>query len=229
MSDNNNEDADNSENLPPVNRRRVLGDDYAGGDVLSDFAVRGRIDYFAKRIERLNILRYVAMTVCIAVVICLLVALGLMIDSFTKQIDQITPSVNNLLSKTAPVAVNSETTPTTTTATSIKKADEQKDGSGSAVTRTVDAVSATTTISVDMSSIGGSIVAVITVLVLAVSALAIVLLRTTYALTTGDSYDGKSESKSEPDDIGIPLPGAEIIKAVGEALADALKSVSKKD
>lgn len=187
-------------------------DDLAGGDGL-DWQTRQRADYFTLQIKNIAKFRATATIVAMIVLASLIWALGCTVLSFTRQIDKATPAVN--LKELV------------TSAKAGKPAVQPGDAAAQAAP-----VSVNTSVSVDISSIGNSVVAVVTVLVLAIAVLAIALLRITYSLSVEGVGEGKVAEKHKPKDgdAGIALPGAELVKAVGEALATVLKGVpGKKD
>lgn len=161
---------------------------------------------------------------------CLIFALGTTIDSFTRQIDKAAHvlSVKDLGTPPQPplVTTNSASTKATAATGVAKHGEGVKDNKVEPQTALVE-----TPLKVDLSSMGSSIVAVVTVLVIAISAVSIVLLRATYSLSVSGP-DGKTAAMPASDisDNGIPFPGAEVIKAIGEAMSTVIKGMpSKKD
>ncbi|WP_143133196.1 hypothetical protein [Pseudoduganella namucuonensis] len=188
-------------------------DDLAGGEGL-DWQTRQSADYFALQIKNIAKFRATATVVAMIVLASLIWALACTVLSFTRQIDKATPAVN--LKELVASA----------------KAEKPAASLGGSPAPAAAPVSVNTSVSVDISSIGNSVVAVVTVLVLAIAVLAIALLRITYSLSVDGVGEGRlSEGRKHKDgDAGIVLPGAELVKAVGEALATVLKGVpGKKD
>ncbi|WP_256078012.1 hypothetical protein [Massilia sp. YIM B04103] len=144
--------------------------------------------------------------------------MGCTLHSFTRQIDKATPAINlKELVTTAP-ATQANGTSTAAPATDKPVAD-------TATSKTSNPSQLHAAISVDISSIGNSVVAVVSVLVIAIAILAISLLRATYSL----SVEGISPGKASKDaDNSVPWPGVEMVKAIGDALATALKGMPGK-
>lgn len=223
-------DDDRQEDRGPVGRRwSVSGDDYAGGYDLSDWHVERRVDVFGKQVDAIFRLRIISTLIATFTLICLIAALGLTVFSFNKQVDKVTPAVNkSLAQETLDATAASKPKPVVPPGAQAGSAPAVAKQENQVQTGAVPAAPppVVTSITVDLSSIGNSVVAVITVLVVAVAALAIVLLRMTYSLTAGDTSENKTVATP---DNSIPLPGVELVKAVGEALATVIKGVPKKD
>lgn len=186
----------------------------------------GTGNYFTEQIRLIRRLRLGATVVAVLALCFLLWALTITILSFTKQIDKATPNVNlkELVAAAekakAVVPPGSAVAPAPQTTSSAPVADSSAlPGSGVA-----KPVSLTTAVTVDISSIGNSIVAVVSILVIAIAVLAISLLRTTYTLSV-DSVRGKPAGATAGVDTSLPIPGAELVKAIGEALATVLKGI----
>lgn len=192
-------------------------EDLAGGEDL-DWQTKRDVNFFHKQINDILRLRTAATVVLIVTLLSLILALGCTLHSFTRQIDKATPAINlKELVATAPA----------TQANGISAAAPATDKpvADAATSKTSNPSQLHAAISVDISSIGNSVVAVVSVLVIAIAILAISLLRATYSL----SVEGISPGKASKDaDNSVPWPGVEMVKAIGDALATALKGMPGK-
>ena len=195
-----------------------------------DWEVPNTGNFYTQQINSIRRLRFWATVVSVVVLASLLWALKVTINSFTTQIDKATPTVNlkelvGAAEKPKPAAVTApspEQSQKTTAGTSSNVAPSPT--AATAPVAVAKPVSVTTAVSVDISSIGNSVVAVVSILVVAIAVLAISLLRTTYTLSV-DSVRGKSATSTTGVDTSLPIPGAELVKAIGEALATVLKGL----
>lgn len=191
-----------------------------------DWNLPGTGNYFTEQIRLIRILRLGATVVAVVALCFLLWALTATILSFTKQIDKATPNVNLKELVTAAEKAKAVVSPSSAVAPGSQTTSTAPVGDASAApgAGVVKPVSLTTAVTVDISSIGNSIVAVVSILVIAIAVLAISLLRTTYTLSV-DSVRGKPMGTTSGVDTSFPIPGAELVKAIGEALATVLKGI----
>ncbi|MBB3119724.1 hypothetical protein [Pseudoduganella violacea] len=193
-------------------RRLHPTEDLAGGDHLDRQTASG-VDFFHKQIKNIYWLRNAATFALVVTLISLIIALGCTLHSFTKQIDKATPAVNLKELVATPPAGQASTSTT------------DKPAADNATSKASNPTQLHAAISVDISSIGNSVVAVVSVLVIAIAILAISLLRAAYSL----SVEGISKGQiSKEADNSLPWPGVEMVKAVGDALATALKGMPGK-
>lgn len=191
-----------------------------------DWNLPGTGNYFTQQIRSIRRLRFWATVVAVVALCFLLWALTATILSFTKQIDKATPDVN--LKELVTAAQKDKAAPPSSSVVApgsqTSSSAPVTEASAQPPSGLAKPVSVTTAVTVDISSIGNSIVAVVSILVVAIAVLAISLLRTTYTLSV-DSVRGKPAGSTAGVDTSLPIPGAELVKAIGEALATVLKGI----
>jgi hypothetical protein len=188
-------------------------------------------NFYTEQIASIRRLRRWATVVAVLALASLIGALGATVWSFTKQIDKATPAVNlKELVASAKAGKNHSGASQAPTPNTQSGSEAKNSSVLPAVQAAVaEPVVVTTAVSVDISSIGNSIVAVVSVLVVAIAVLAISLLRTTYTLSV-ERLREKPAATPVAVDTSLPIPGAELVKAIGEALATVLKGLpGKKD
>jgi len=178
--------------------------------------------------------------VLVAVLAVLVVALLVTICSFNKQIDRVTPEIKHRVE----TAKSGDSLPTNSaksmeTTRTIKPAERSPTAASAAseppLASTPDAPTVTTSVKVDIASMAGSVVAVISILVVAVSVIAISLMQATFKLTPHRSEEAKdgakkggdakdTAKKDEPGELP-PFP----LKELGKQVYECLKPFFGKD
>lgn len=225
-----------SDTEAPSGEEQPQGRDLSDG--LLDYrsgAEKAAITNFIDEVTIIRLLRVRVAWVLVAVLMGLGAALGVTIWSFSKQIDRATPEIRHLVEAardgaSAPGAVAS-VDPASADKLGIKAtAVPASAASAPVVVTAVDTPAVTTSVKIDIASMAGSIVAVISILVIAISAIAISLLRATFGLTphrreaTKADYNAVESKDSRKDDGGLPLPAMELLNS----LVDCVKSVAGK-
>lgn len=201
----------------PANQDLGAGEEL---DVITELEAR---DLFQEARAR-RAYRHGAVVAALVVLTVLLAALICVISTFVGQVN-VAPKVivekvlETSVPKSSASAVGSTTLALPSGATS---AAASASGTGAPVSGN-GPPKWTASVSVDTTSIANSVVAISSILVVAVVVLAIALVKATFSMESphGKKDDGKPK---KPDD-GITLPGAEIVKAVGDVLSSTVKAV----
>lgn len=208
-------------------------DDLAGGEVL-DRQNEIASNFFLRQVAYLSLLRWFASLVAVGTLALLCCSLFETLKAFNHQLVKATPNVTEIIAPKvegaqadAKSSANKsiETAPSASTPPATGKQPVAAKISGTQP-KVTEPVSVTASVKVDISSIANSVVAIISILVVAIGVIVISLLRMTFSLAPEQL--GNTKERTAPALLsGIPTPGIEAFKIVGEALGDFIKSLKK--